>query len=177
MNARIKTCLHSATALALVSLAVSACMTAHARPVRSNALTDLRDDADLVVIGKAVASRDEPADRSYATAESWVGVNTTFKLDVVLKGKRVGTQPADTEAGKLSGREITVLHQRYFQRDKITTVIDGPAFVQFDTTGGTAYLLFLKLLPDGRYEPVSGQYDPDMSVKLIEDYRQPPATH
>ena len=33
------------------------------------------------------------------------------------------------------------------------------------------YMLFLKKRSDGRYEPVSGQYDPDDSVKLVQSYR------
>jgi hypothetical protein len=119
-----------------------------------------------------IASAKDSADTDDRAAdERWraslVGRNTTFTVDAVLKG-----QPGD--------RPLKVLHYR--MKDGVQAQ-NGPLLVAFRTKspviegGGAAkykaslgtpqYLMFLRALPDGRYEPVSGQVDPALSVKEI----------
>lgn len=132
-----------------------------ARPVQNWSDKDLTDHADLVVVAAPASSQDEPADRSNAKSDSWVGVNTKFQVAAVLKGE-------------LKEGEVTLLHHRYFGGDKTAVeIIDGPGFVKFDPAAGQKYMLYLKRLEDGRFEPVSGQYDPHFSVKVIKDYADP----
>ncbi len=149
---------------ALGSLLVcSSCISATARPVEDWSEHKLTDCADFIVIATPTSSQDEPADRTYAKRDSWVGVNTKFQVSAVLKGK-------------LKGNELTLLHNRYFGGGQLAVeIIDGPTLVKFDVKAKTKFLLFLKRLDDGRFEPVSGQYDPSFSVKVIQDYTDPPA--
>jgi hypothetical protein len=79
--------------------------------------------------------------------------------------------------GKAVGGEIKVLH---FRLKPGKLVQNGPMLVSFRTepaevvlndrkiaVGKGTYLLFLKARKDGRYEPVSGQYDPVTSVREL----------
>jgi hypothetical protein len=104
---------------------------AHARPVQNWTDEQLTSEADLIVIATATSSQDEPADRRNAIPDSWVGVNTSLKPSAILKGK-------------LDDKSNTVLHDRYFDKQMAITIVGGPEFVEFDTTGATKYLLFLK---------------------------------
>jgi hypothetical protein len=154
--------LRSASLISTVIL-LGFCSSAAARPVDDWSDQKLTKRADAILIGAPTSSEDEPADRSNAKPDSWVGVNTKFHVAAILKGK-------------LKEDEITFLHQRYFGGEKVQIeTIDGPNFVKFDPRAGTKYLLFLKRLDDGRFEPVSGQYDPDLSLKVIQDYAEPSA--
>lgn len=131
----------------------------------------LMKEADVVVIGTAVSSQE--------TGEIWkaspwkkvdfLGVNTVFSVEAILKGK-------------VSEGKLTVLHYRVEPGKKI---VNGPLLVSFRTrdisyrtkTGrGTlekpSYLLFLKKRKDGRYEAVSGQVDPALAVREMY-YRLP----
>ncbi len=118
--------------------------------------------ADVVVIGKAVSS----VDSGEKSKEGFLGVNTTFDVKGVFKGK-------------VDGKQVKLLHYRIkggnMQRP------NGPLLVTFRTTGlvitskkgdktmlsPPEYLLFLKSKKDGRYEVVSGQYDPRLSVRQM----------
>jgi len=124
-------------------------------------------EADLVVIAEAtaVADADDPApfERVRDLLQAQV---TTFAVEHALKGK-----PA--------GAEIRVLHFRLNGKKEID---NGPMLVAFRTkpaevalrdgptvaVGKGTYLLFLKVRKDGRYEPVSGQYDPVLSVRELD---------
>src|SRR5262245_42208809 len=132
-------------------------------------------EADLVVIATAV-STESCADRF--TDHTWpcefAGLTTKFEVKSAVKG-----QP--------DGKEIKVLHFRfgeskkeYANRPGPFPIIDGPLFVAFRTKsikvtvdGGKwvvpspEYMLFLKRLKDGRYEPVSGKVDPQLSVREL----------
>ncbi len=63
-----------------------------------------------------------------------------------------------------------MLHYRYHRREGEVAVVDGPSFVRFDPNKKRDYLLFLKRAEDGVYEPLSGQYDPDTSIKVLREY-------
>lgn len=129
-------------------------------------------EADLVVVAAAVKS--EP------TTDKWEGdyayeldgINTRFHVRAVLKGEA----PKDG---------LTVLHYRQgrlkpgkTEKDQWYAAKSGPDLVTFPTEPTRAgagvsevavpapeYLLYLKKRADGRYEPVSGQFDPDLSVR------------
>jgi hypothetical protein len=134
----------------------------------------LLKEADLVVVAAAVKS--EPAadklEGDYAFELD--GINTRFTVKAVLKG----------EAPK---GDLTVLHYQMgrlkpgkTEDDQMYAAKSGPDLVTFRAeplrvrVGGSGtempapeYLLYLKKRADGRYEPVSGQFDPDLSVREI----------
>jgi hypothetical protein len=95
----------------------------------------------------------------------FLGMNTTFQVNAILKGK-------------LEGDKIKVLHYRLKGGMRIRS---GPLLVTFRTLsiyhklpeGGKVWLavqecmLFLKKCKDGRYEPVSGRIDPLLSIREL----------
>jgi hypothetical protein len=123
----------------------------------------LMKEADLVVIAQpqTVADSGETTTKNLWKVK-FVGVNTTFTINSILKGKH-------------EGQKLTVLHYRVE-----VDIEDGPGLVAFRlggrsiTTKGAhcgwnacEYLLYLKKRKDGRYEPVSGIIDPRESVREI----------
>jgi hypothetical protein len=153
--------------------------TASARLLEDWSYKRLVKKADLVVIATVIAS--EKSSDSF-THQSWplkfTGLNTTFKVKLVMKGK-------------VKGKQIKVLHYKFQEQKKSVLIIDGPLFVTFRTRAITKivegqktlvprpdYLLFLKRRKDGRYEPVSGKIDPLLSVREVFDplrYNELPA--
>jgi hypothetical protein len=129
-------------------------------------------ESDLIVIARAAEtedSKDKNVDHALWGLE-FVGMNTTFDVKHALKGK--------------ADKTIKVLHYKFgrpIDKDrKPDVIIDGPSFVtfrhdKFKLEGGKytipqpSYLLFLKKRADGRYEPVSGEVDPQLSVKEVFD--------
>ena len=117
----------------------------------------------MVVIAEAEASvdsGDSPPENPWKA--DMVGVNTTFHVAAVLKGK-------------VEGDKFRVFHYRL--KPGVLTE-DGPLLVSFRqhginintreaevALGRPDYLLFLRKRKDGRYEPVSGQVDPVLSVR------------
>jgi hypothetical protein len=145
---------------------------ADARGLESWPYKRLFKEADAVVIGRPVSVADSG---ETTTDNPWkvpfVGVNTTFAVQTVLKG----------EAG---GDKLQLLHYRLKPG---VLIEDGPLLVSFRRHGMTIttnkaqiglarpeYLLFLKKRKDGRYEPLSGATDPALSVR--EMYKPLPAT-
>lgn len=135
----------------------------------------LMKESDLVVFTRAVKTtdtRDEPPKHSWPN--EFVGQDTTFSV-------------AHTVKGKLTGDAVTVLHFKFGALKKgirpgtaDELILDGPMLVSFRTKGATVtidgrkqympapeYLLFLKARKDGRYEPVSGPIDPQLSVREV----------
>ncbi len=122
----------------------------------------LMQQANVVVIGTAVSS----VDSDEKSKEGFLGVNTTFDVKGMLKGK-------------VDGKQIKLLHYRIEGGN--LQLPNGPLLVTFRTTGLVVtskrggqttleppeYLLFLKSRKDGRYEAVSGQYDPKLSVRQM----------
>jgi hypothetical protein len=123
----------------------------------------LMKESDLVVIANAVRTEetdDEPPKHPWTI--DFVGQNTTFKVLHLLKGK-------------VDGKEIKVLHFKWGKLKKDVNpndpfaglIEDGPLFAAFHTRNGPDHMLFLKSLKDGRYEPVSGRIDPQLSVRVL----------
>jgi hypothetical protein len=133
-------------------------------------------EADLVVIARAKSSvpcKDKWEEDLFG-AELFQGVETSFKIASLLKG----TPPSS----------VKMLH---FKLKRSTLLNDGPSLVSFRTepvrlklekgeekelrqphnthylAAKPEYLLFLKLRKDGRYEAVSGQIDPQGSVRTL----------
>jgi hypothetical protein len=127
-------------------------------------------EADLVVIGIAegtVQTKDQLKAKGWKA--EFIGQETSIFVETTLKGNLKGE------------KKIKVLHYRL--PDGVA-VINGPLLVTFrkdalplkGTINGEAfkaalarpdYMLFLRLRPDGRYEPVSGQIDPVLSVREL----------
>jgi hypothetical protein len=128
-------------------------------------------EADLVVLVQAVRTEkadDEPPEHSWP--RELVAQNTTLKVRGTLKGKA-------------EGEHIKVLHFKFGEFKKGfegRSTYDGPQLVEFRTGPVTVgagpskrvvakpeYLLFLKKMKDGRYEPLSGHIDPADSIRLV----------
>jgi hypothetical protein len=144
--------------------------TASARLVPSWSYERLFKEADLVVIAAPVG--EEKADDAFGE-HSWdldiAGMNSAFEVRHILKGEA-------------NGKRIKVLHFRFVDppKGKIVIIDDGPGFVavrreSLAVREGDAplhlpapeYLLFLRRLKDGRYEPVSGKVDPKFAVREL----------
>ncbi|WP_020470537.1 hypothetical protein [Zavarzinella formosa] len=130
-------------------------------------------EADLVVIAVPVSEK-KTNDRFGEPQEEHLqlkveGVQTKFEVRHILKGK------AD-------GKHIKMLHFQFAKPEKneIVVIEDGPMFVAIRLKGLTVqenkdtlylpppeYLLFLRRQKDGRYEPVSGRYDPEFAVREV----------
>jgi hypothetical protein len=139
----------------------------HSRPIGIWSYADLLKAADVAIIAQAEVSTDtQDMLGDQPGKENFVGVNTKFKIQVVLKSE---WQP---------GQTIQVLHFR--MKNKDLALPNGPRFVTFRTGPATlemakgkfnldtpSYLLFLKGRADGRYEMVTGQYDPVDAVRAL----------
>ena len=55
-------------------------------------------------------------------------------------------------------------------------VVNGQALIDFQPNSGNQYLMFLKRLKDGRYEPMNGQTDPAFSLRALVSANALPAT-
>lgn len=147
-------------------------VTAHARHLESWPYQRLFKESDCVVLATALDT--EKSNDSFVD-DRWPfefdGTNTTFKIQHVLKGE-------------VPGKKIKVVHYQFGKPRKdsqgnLVIAIDGPCFVRFCTEPARIegpnrlidaqpeYLLFLRKLADGRFEPVSGKVDPQLSVKEI----------
>src|SRR5262245_37371394 len=129
-------------------------------------------EADLVII--AVPVGEEKADDAFGE-NHWgldiVGMNTSFEIRRTLNGKA-------------EGKQIKMLHFRFVDppKGKLVVIEDGPGFVAVRRKTLTVregddplhlsapeYLLFLRRLKDGRYEPVSGKLDPRFAVREMSE--------
>jgi hypothetical protein len=137
--------------------------TAPARPIENWEYERLFKEADLVVIARAESTADDDSRLKTGWDAKFLGRVTTFKVQSALKGKADGA--------------LKVLH---YKLEDGVSIINGPLLVAFRSKArriagkGKAvmeaapeYLLFLKRGKDGRYEPVSGQIDPALSVREI----------
>jgi hypothetical protein len=153
-----------------ITVLVSALLvaSASAEQIENWSYDRLFKEADVIVIASVqgtVASDDKASDERWKA--SLIGLRTTFSVINTLKGR-------------LDDGPLTVLHFKL--KDGVLTQ-DGPLLVSFRTKGPTIeggrsvkykavlstpqYLLFLKRSDGGRFEPVSGQIHPALSVKEI----------
>jgi hypothetical protein len=125
----------------------------------------LMKKSDLVVIATAVKAEDT-ADKylGHSWAYEFAGLDTTFEVLHALKGK-------------VNGKQIKVLHFKWGELKKgidpksvdALLIEDGPLLVAFRTKDSPDYLLYLRALKDGRYEPVSGKIDPKLAVRVLSE--------
>jgi hypothetical protein len=152
-----------------VPLAIVAALTCvpptHARRIDTWSYERLLKEADVVVVGAAISSKDsKEAFKNKTWDVDFLGVDTTFAVAAVLKGK-------------VEGDKLTLLHYRLKHGIRVD---DGPLLVAFRMKGiqvnlkegklqlgRPAYLLFLKKRADGRFEAVSGQIDPALAVREV----------
>ena len=151
-----------------IVLLVALATTAAARQVEVWSYERLFKEAEVVVIASAQRTVDtggKPADAKQG--KGLLAQETTFVVHSTLKGA-VAEGP---------------LTLRHFKKDNRLLWQNGPLLVTFRTkemklegTGARKfsvvlpppqYLLFLKAAGDGRYVPVSGQYDSALSVKEL----------
>lgn len=135
---------------------------AHARIVRSFSHEELRNGADLIVIATPAAVR-EMAERAPLPDISQAGkpvmgsgIETSFHTLTVLKG------------------DTTLSNFMLHHYSATGPQLNGPSLVSFNPVQHNNFLLYLKRASDGRYEAVSGQTDPDMSIKEIKDFHDAP---
>jgi hypothetical protein len=153
----------------LIVIAFLTTLSTGARQIEEWSYDRLFKEADLVVIasaGETVRTDDKPVSGQWSA--SLIGQVTPFKTRATLKGKL----PTDAP--------LRVLH--FVLKEGVTTQ-DGPLLIAFRTQpvrvegcgtvkykagfGPPDYLLFLRARADGRFEPVSGETDPALSIKEI----------
>lgn len=130
-------------------LILAATMLVEARIISVWSRQQLSDKADLVVIAKPHSTKEAPEQANpLPNGYPLAGLSSEFEIILVVKG--------DKDLKKL------VLHHYRLDWDKMKdkVVINGPSLVEFDPKQGIRYLLYLRREADGRFAPVSGQYDP-----------------
>lgn len=164
-------------------LLVMACLltppAANARWVPAWDYATLAEKSDLVVIAKAVETTD--------STETWKGpetppqntifaaVATTFQPEFIIK--------SSLKNQKVAKIELVHFEMRVMDPAKMFGYANGHSFVRFETkpyeielrdaegsrgcTYAPTYLLFLHQRPDGKFEPVTGQYDASCSVRAM----------
>jgi hypothetical protein len=149
------------------ALVVFHCGHLSARQIQEWPYDKLFKRADLVIIAKAVAVRDarkeDRATPPKGSADILTGVVTTFEVLQVVKGEYKPNK----------------IHLVHFRLKKGVEILNGPSLVKFHTKptnlkgdgwsgfAGHDYMLFLKKDKGERIEPVSGQFDPSLSVKQV----------
>lgn len=123
----------------------------YARPVKIWSYSEITKESTLIVIATFEESSDTE-DKHELGGSPVVGVDSTFKVLSVLKGKTDG--------------EVVVHHYKY---DKsVTGVENGCRFAAFPKDDKSTYLLFLKEENEPeKIVPATGQYDAIDSFKVI----------
>jgi hypothetical protein len=139
---------------------------ASGRPVQNWPYDKLAESSDLIAIATPIASEDTKDDfGTHPWPLEVVGINTEFTILHIVKGE-------------VREKNIKVLHFRFGKLidSEEKAIYNGPSFVKFTTIPKEAarqppsqarpeYLLFVRKLKDGRYEFVSGKYDPALSIR------------
>lgn len=135
---------------AVLSLALTGIV--EARAVRTWSDQELFDKSDLVVIATPTATSDTKEHGAHTSRDDQpvIGVDTKFAVTSVLKGEK------DTKT--------VILH--HYRADTME-VPNAPTFVSFALKKKRTFRLFLVRQADGRYAPVAGQLDPDMSIRPV----------
>ena len=134
---------------------------AAARPVAHWPYDKLTKEADVIVIATPVAVRDTgqktafPGIRRDNRPVPAIRMETTFDVLAILKGEE-------------ETKRVVLHHLREEPQPEISR--NGPGVVSFEPKGKRRYLLFLRLEPDGRLSALTGQTDPDGSVKDLGVY-------
>ena len=157
----------TATVLLVVMLPLSV----EARPIENWPYERLMEESDLVVIGKVESVQDFDGEIEIRQfAEFLTPEVTTFTVAGVLQGEH-------------DGETLELVHCRHRTENLIPP--NGPLLARFESEERTiriesgafegtevlesppSYLLFLKRRDDGRYEPVNGQVDSEMSFRRL----------
>lgn len=142
--------------LLIVCLSLTHISAASARPTRKWSMKELWQKADLVAIGTIQSTADAPFMFDETPKEdTWIGVNSLFDTQAVLKGK-------------FAGQALTLRHFRFYSKDFIG--FNGPVFIRFNVSKKNQYLMFLKRMAGGDYEPLTGQLDPHKSFHFLQPY-------
>jgi len=167
------------------------------RPVHFPSLAEVWDLADLVAIiapESTERTNDQmpPATDGRKPPEYYQGLNTSCRVLGVFKAKE---NPEGYRVGGLMQGSLTVVHFAYKSEDRVGGLeMNGGNFIYFvlppehlavvsvhgNTGGVTAsgpelgespptYLAFLKADPDGRFRPVTGDYDSAFSFRALVD--------
>lgn len=135
----------------------------------------LSKNSDLIAIVQVISTGDaNKASKPPKGYEELVGVDSRFRVLAVLKGKHKAKELVlfhfRTKKQPQQGRRAIVNPGTRTTRKEVQTPdLDGPCLVSFDPAKKrTRYLIFLTARPDGRYECVSGQIDPNLSVAHLE---------
>lgn len=136
------------------ALALAAPDLLFARPVHVIPFSEQMAKADLVVIahpGSPTVHRGDLQRKPVWTVE----VTTKFRVEAVIKGDP-----------KL--REFTLLHHEYKDPVSHIEVVDGPGYIRIAKNDERPCLMFLKKAERGEYIPYCGQYDPGVSIRVME---------
>lgn len=140
----------------------------------------LTGKSELIVIAKLAKTEDSPkTDKISKQYEQMIGINSTFSVLAVVKGRydkkemtllhfRNPTQVGDESPRPARGADGKIIKTSWTQQNDI----DPPELVDLNwlKEKNARFLMFLKRRPDGRFECISGQIDPVLSVsKLVGD--------
>lgn len=165
--------MHALLLIVTTSLVLSSGANPSKRPRELWSVDKAFKNADVVLIAFATAhrdARDGEAIPPNGYEEYLSGVITTFEIMQTVKGNEIR-------------KTVDLIH--FKKTSEGERLSNGPCLVKFSVRpkpkddkleihigkGPHWYMLFLKKRADGKYEPVSGQVDPDDSVKIMNDYR------
>ena len=153
-------------------VAIILCDTLEARPIGVWSYKALAEQADLVLIGtvESIRAVDEKLDQS-PFGDILEGRLTTFKVETVLKGNASDAKIELVHFQVQATKNVPngpLLATFVSKEHRLTiTSVDGVEVKQERLERKPEYLLFLKVRPDGRYEPVSGQVDSSFSARKV----------
>ena len=133
-----------------------------ARPVHVLTTEETYRDASLIVIATPTGTRDALEFTVDGTPDQTTDVLTDFRIETIVQSSLAPTEDN-------SPRTITIRHLRYVNKSSEVSVVDGPAFVEFDPSLKNRYLIVLKR-ENEQYVPLSGQYDAPQSFFLLKPY-------
>lgn len=164
---------HSLSALAFTCVVLSLTSAGGARPVALSSYREMYKRADIVVIATPTDTRDLSQRRKLLDLPA-VGVETSFKVQALLKGR-------------VKGNTIVLHHYRFDykaieaasnQKEEVKAIIAAmdlinhalPVRFPGDSEAGYPgeYLMFLVREKDGRYVPLLGQVDSFTSIRRLE---------
>ena len=172
----------------VTALVFLACvLTAAGRLLPSWPYEKLFAEADIVVVAEPLFTVDtkDVFEHKGNKPDVFTGMNTEFEVRWVLKGEqkkgkftvlhfRYGDPPPGQVPAVRNGAlfvRFRLEGRSFAGRTLVDEGIDSASPPPINSVtkreGKPDYLLFLKLRTDGRYEPVSGQYDSELSCREV----------
>lgn len=127
----------------------------YARTMRAWDYDSLSKEATLIVIATPIETKkleEKTKLPNIYPPTPVIGVETTFTVFATLKGNL--------------SKETFVFHH-YRLPDQTKLYINAPGLVAFNPDDKKIYLMFLQQEEDGKFTPIAGQTDPDISIKRI----------